>query len=145
MEKLIDLRVPWSHTPTDEEVAYRNAGFVRTTGTCFAPVPDIASLCDAFDKLHPKSNLSVGARALCKHHARHPDHPFWRQPTGPEAQKNAIARQHLGEMLEAPVWRNIHQLQGEQPVYEVRNALGYGMRWMIGETVEFRGYLEPQL
>ena len=145
MEKLLDLRIPWSDAPTYEEKAYRQAGCMRTVGTCFMLVPEDALLIEAFESLHPRSKLSVGARALCKHHARHPDHPFWRQPTGPEGRKNALARQHLEDMIAAAAWRNVHQLHGDLPVYEIRNSLGYGMRWSLGDSVEFRGYLEPPL
>ncbi|KAK9806226.1 hypothetical protein WJX72_006135 [[Myrmecia] bisecta] len=135
--------VPWSKQPTAEETMYRQRRFARTAGTRFALPPPKEALIEVFSELVPKSRLSVGAKALCKHHARAPNHSFWRQPLGPEAVKTAMALRHLHEMFEQATWHNVHQLSPSLLVYEMRNPEGYGMRWTLEPVLAFRGYLEP--
>jgi hypothetical protein len=86
--------------------------------------------------------LSVGARALCKH-AHRSSEGFWGEPRGTEIQKNANARGVNDKILQNCVWINIHSLPRDEYVIECRVEQGYGIRWTIDGT--FRGFLEPQM
>eukprot|EP00164_Ancoracysta_twista_P004073 GFYU01005469.1.p1 GENE.GFYU01005469.1~~GFYU01005469.1.p1 ORF type:complete len:432 (+),score=50.28 GFYU01005469.1:42-1337(+) len=76
------------------------------------------------------SLLTVGARALSKHFHRG-DQRWWGVLKGSETQKNAQAMDTLQRVLDHIVWANTHMLPHEVPVYEVRTAEGYGMRWSM--------------
>ncbi|RMZ77176.1 hypothetical protein DV737_g4482, partial [Chaetothyriales sp. CBS 132003] len=89
-----------------------------------------------------ESRLSSGAKALCKHFERGGAssehgvaHPFWTLPTGSNDNKTAIASAILDQMLlpnsDGAVWRNVMMLHSCVAVYEIRNRLGYGMRWTL--------------
>ncbi|KAJ3356645.1 hypothetical protein HDU83_000507 [Entophlyctis luteolus] len=137
---LAACEVPWSNAEvaSPQETQYRALGFRRTTASVFPSMvladcaTDPASfrriLSEAFDRpCNPKSNLSTGARALCKHyerntpffkadvggdagveksppksrvHANGTIHPFWTKPTGSDTEKNSIARAHLDALLD---------------------------------------------
>ncbi|KAJ3151508.1 hypothetical protein HDU89_001951 [Geranomyces variabilis] len=145
------LTVPWSDAKdaTDAEKVYRAAGLVRTTGTVFSLPPSPTALHAAFAQSHKSQNLTVGARALCKHHERRPAesaaHPYWPTPTGTEAAKSAAAERLFWDISNAAVWRNVHGMNAATVVYEIRNAEGYGMRWFFADAERpvFRGFLEP--
>lgn len=47
------------------------------------------------------------------------------------------------DILDKCTWINIHGLPGNLPILEVRNKLGYGVRWEV--KGKFRGFLEPQM
>lgn len=141
------VQIPWSLKASCEETEYRMHGCVRTVGTRFLTPPSNEKLKLAFETKHPGSDLTVGARALCKHHVRVERHPVWLRPVGTCAQKNALARFHLQTMLDNATWKNVHFLPHQQLVYEIRDDAGYGMRWNLVETASavlcsFRGYLE---
>lgn len=127
--------VPWSSNPSSREVAYRKSGLQRTAGTLFLLPPIDVDLAAAFDRPHKERGLSVGARALCKHHERKDSaagkHPFWILPTGSEAKKSAIARNVMHRMLDEAEWKNVLLLHTDVATYEIRNAAGYGMRWTL--------------
>lgn len=146
--------IPWSSS-FDEEM-YKNAGFKKTKGTCFLTPPSNDDLLSSFKSLNnPNSNLFVGTKALCKHFNRLTrdiksndidwKHPFWNSPTGSEFNKNQIALDHLKNMLQNACWKNIFFLSSKIIVFEIRNKLGFGMRWTIGEPIVFRGFVEPNV
>ncbi|TPX68524.1 hypothetical protein SpCBS45565_g03036 [Spizellomyces sp. 'palustris'] len=131
---------------SSQEALYRAKGLVKTIATEFWEEPSTADLHETFCRTHKGTNLSVGAKALCKHFARKEfvmkKHPFWLDPRGSEVQKSEDARRQLDDMLRRTVWRNIHRLNKHVVVYEIRNELGYGMRWNMTPGLEFRGFLE---
>lgn len=143
MQDLSNLQIPWSEEPGPSEIAYRAEGLVRTVGTQFVLPPQQDELIAAFEESHKGTLLSRGAKALCKHHARLPDHPVWTRPDGNPQSKSRIAKEHLLALLQNANWKNVHLLPHQQLVYEVRDAQGYGMRWTLGSSgCSFRGYLE---
>lgn len=133
------LLLPWSTDPPARETAYRNAGFLRTKGTLFLLPPADAVLVETYNAPpRPKTRMSSGAVALCKHferggasseHGR--AHPFWTLPKGSNENKTEIASQILEQMLANTVWRNVMLLHHGVAVYEIRNAKGFGMRWTL--------------
>ncbi|KIW65355.1 hypothetical protein PV04_07621 [Phialophora macrospora] len=133
------LLLPWSANPPEREKAYRVAGLVRTKGTLFLLPPPDSILRETFNAPpRPKTRMSSGAVALCKHferggasseHGR--AHPFWTLPTGSNENKTEVARQILEQMLAEAVWKNVMLLHHGLAVYEIRNAKGYGMRWTL--------------
>jgi|LauGreDrversion4_2_1035121.scaffolds.fasta_scaffold4149743_1 hypothetical protein len=54
-----------------------------------------------------------------------------------------MAEKILEKFLHECIWINIHSLPHEIPIVELRNELGYGIRWEINGV--FRGFLEPQM
>ncbi|OCT49001.1 hypothetical protein CLCR_05185 [Cladophialophora carrionii] len=133
------LLLPWSADPPGREQAYRAAGLVRTKGTLFLLPPPDSVLRETFNAPpRPKTRMSSGAVALCKHferggasseHGR--AHPFWTLPQGSNDNKTEIARQILEQMLAEAVWKNVMLLHHGVAVYEIRNAKGFGMRWTL--------------
>lgn len=125
--------------PSDAEAAYRKAGLVRTQGTLFMLPPDPDTLVNAYTAPpRPKSRMSSGATALCKHFERGGAssergvvHPFWPLPKGSNDNKNRLAAEILQEMLQDANWRNVMMLHQGVAVYEIRNIRGYGMRWTL--------------
>lgn len=140
--------IPWSEVMDEDENHYREQGGVNTVGTVFTMLPQTEQLVSAFNENHKNTKLSVGARALCKHYVRkregHDKHPFWKLPRGSETEKSIMAMEHLQDMLDTAVWKNLYMLNNTVKVYEIRNSAGYGMRWQVCDKIVFRGYLEPQ-
>ncbi|KPI38800.1 uncharacterized protein AB675_5956 [Cyphellophora attinorum] len=65
------LRLPWSTSPSQAETLYRSAGLLRTKGTIFLLPPPDSQLRVAFNNSpRPKTRMSSGAVALCKHFER---------------------------------------------------------------------------
>jgi hypothetical protein len=169
------LLLPWSDHPDKYEKRYKSAGLMKTKGTIFLLPPSEKELREAYNAPpRPKTRMSSGAVALCKHFERggcsaDPSkgkdlHPFWKMPLGSNENKSGIAGDILEEMLSDAIWRNVVWLHESVAVYEIRNARGYGMRWMLdtergvsgmmnqeGDEEEnfkilkttFRGFLEP--
>ena len=133
------LIIPWSSDPPDREATYRAAGLVKTKGTLFLLPPPESVLRETYDAPpRPKSRMSSGAVALCKHFERGGAssehgrvHRFWILPKGSNENKTEIARQILQQMLADAVWRNVMLLHHGLAVYEIRNARGFGMRWTL--------------
>ncbi|KAF2840977.1 hypothetical protein M501DRAFT_1010146 [Patellaria atrata CBS 101060] len=133
------LQLPWSPNALPLEVLYRISGLVNTKGTIFLLPPPSPILRASFSvPPRPRSTMSSGAIALCKHferggasseHGR--PHPFWVLPKGSNANKDRIAGEILEEMLQGAVWRNVMLLHKGVAVYEIRNGKGYGMRWTL--------------
>ena len=133
------LFLPWSNDPSNREKAYHASGLLRTKGTLFLLPPPVSVLRETYNAPpRPKTRMSSGAVALCKHferagasseHGR--PHPFWTLPIGSNENKTAVAGKILEEMLEAVVWKNVMLLHHGVAVYEIRNAMGYGMRWTL--------------
>ena len=96
--------------------------------------------------LAPSVSLTVGGKALCKHRARSPCHPFWPTPTGAPSNVNALAKGAVRRVFAGAVWRNVFRLRPDACVVEVRCAEGYGARWNRAHDggLTFRGFLEPQ-
>lgn len=91
----------------------------------------------------PSATLTVGGKALCKHHARSPNHPFWPTPTGAPSNVNALAKDALRRIFAGAAWRNVFHLHPDVCVVEIRCAEGYGARWNLDQGLSFRGFLEP--
>ncbi|KAK8041617.1 hypothetical protein PG994_014624 [Apiospora phragmitis] len=133
------LQLPWSAEPSPEEMAYRKAGLVRTQGTVFLLPPDRAALVESFNAPpRPKSRMSAGAVALCKHferggasseHGR--PHPFWPWPKGSNEHKTELAAGVLDNVLGNVRWENVLMLHSYVAIYEVRNSRGFGLRWTL--------------
>ena len=136
------VRVPWSSSPSPVEEQYRDAGLQRTTGTQFLMPPCDSDLIDAFSRKHKGTQMTVGSRALCKHHVRLKDHPFWTTPSGSPSAKNEAAYSCLLKIMMDAVWKNVHMLTRTDLVYEIRNSQGYGVRWTLRPRLAFRGFLE---
>lgn len=56
-------------------------------------------------------------------------HPYWEEPRGSNAEKDAIAVGVLERVLREARWRNVLLLREGVAVYEVRVGRGWGMRW----------------
>lgn len=133
------LILPWSDNPSEAETAYRRGGYTKTKGTLFLTPPLQETLSEAFNAPpRPKTRMSSGAVALCKHFERGGSssehgrpHQFWTLPVGSNENKTEIARQILEKMLAEAVWKNVMLLHPGIAVYEIRNPLGYGMRWTL--------------
>ncbi|KAK7910567.1 hypothetical protein PG985_013048 [Apiospora marii] len=133
------LQLPWSAEPSPEETAYREAGLVRTQGTVFLLPPDRQALVESFNAPpRPKTRMSAGAVALCKHferggasseHGR--PHPFWPLPKGSNEHKTALAAGVLETVLGNVRWENVLMLHSYVAIYEVRNSRGFGLRWTL--------------
>ncbi|KAJ3179973.1 hypothetical protein HDU85_004257 [Gaertneriomyces sp. JEL0708] len=157
-KSIISYSIPWSPTPSLDEQLYRAAGLIRTTGTVFRLPPSKCSLIEAFTRPHKGTLLTVGARALSKHYerkAKDASHPYWVSLKGSEADKSEQAEQVVRQVLQDAEWKNVHRLNRETVVYEVRTREGWGARWtllnkehqMIDTELEectFRGFVEPQ-
>ncbi|KAF2714792.1 hypothetical protein K504DRAFT_456989 [Pleomassaria siparia CBS 279.74] len=133
------LQLPWPPNLTPAESRYREAGCVNTKGTIYLLPPSIDTLEEAF-KAPPRarSEMTSGAIALCKHferggasseHGR--PHPYWTLPVGSNQKKDEIAASILQTMLATITWQNVMLLHRNVAVYEIRNKLGYGMRWTL--------------
>ena len=136
------IQIPWSILPSAAEKLYHEAGLQRTQGTVFLLPPSDEVLIETF-KSPPraKTRMSSGAVALCKHFERggassqHKiPHPFWPLPIGSNENKSQLAEQTLHQMLTSCVWKNMMLLHPGVGVYEIRNQLGYGMRWTVELT-----------
>ncbi|CAJ2509670.1 Uu.00g146960.m01.CDS01 [Anthostomella pinea] len=133
------LLLPWSTHPSAREAAYGAQGLLRTHGTIFTAPPPDQVLRESFNAPpRPKSRMSSGAIALCKHfergggsseHGR--PHPFWTLPRGSNEAKTAMAAEALERMLGEAVWRNVMLLHAGVAVYEIRNPRGWGMLWTL--------------
>jgi len=101
--------------------------------------PERDTLIQAFETPpRPKTRSSSGAVALCKHFERGgassehgKAHPFWPLPTGSNDNKTRLAAATRDQMLDDLAWKNVMLLHPGVAVYEVRNSLGYGMRWTL--------------
>ena len=133
------IQLAWSTSPSKAEAAYQSAGMVKTQGTVFLLPPDIRTLIDTYNAPpRPKTRMSAGAVALCKHFERGEAssehgkaHPYWPLPKGSNENKSRLASEALERMLETTVWKNMMMLHRDVAVYECRNACGYGMRWTL--------------
>lgn len=133
------IQLAWSVDASKAETDYRRAGLVRTQGTLFMLPPDLDTLVNAYTAPpRPKSLMSSGATALCKHFERGGAssergvaHPFWPLPKGSNHNKNQLAAEILKNMLKDASWRNVMMLHQGVAVYEIRNSRGYGMRWTL--------------
>ncbi|KAJ9660294.1 hypothetical protein H2198_002602 [Neophaeococcomyces mojaviensis] len=138
-EMYASIRLPWSVVPSKAEEAYRLAGLVRTQGTLFLLPPDQSVLAEVFNAPpRPKTRMSSGAVALCKHFERGDAssehgkaHPFWPLPKGSNDKKTQTAAEVLDQMMRDAQWKNMMMLHRGVAVYEIRNGLGYGMRWTL--------------
>ncbi len=133
------LLLPWSTDPPGRETAYHAAGLLRTKGTLFLLPPPDSVLRETYNAPpRPKTRMSSGAVALCKHFERGGAsserglaHPFWTLPKGSNENKTEMASQILEQMLADTVWKNVMLLHTGLAVYEIRNAKGFGMRWTL--------------
>lgn len=133
------IQIPWSTEPSDREKAYKESGFVKTQGTIYLLPPEEAVLRQTYsDPPRPKTRTSSGAVALTKHFQRSDvaedkgrQHPFWPLPKGSNERLTELADELLEKMLRDAVWRNVMMLHPGVAIYEIRNKLGYGMRWTV--------------
>ena len=121
-------------------------GVRKTTGSIDDYIPlDKILLINKFKELNnPKSTLTQGAKALCKHSDRSISDQFWPTQGGKEKDKNENAEKMLNLFLNECVWINIHLLPHQLIIIELRIDKGYGIRWQANDGV-FRGFLEPQM
>jgi hypothetical protein len=120
-------------------------GIRQTVGSIEVFPPPMELLLNAFVKPHhPSSKLTVGARALTKHHHRDDSYSWWGSCTGNDDDKNKHALDLVMRILSNATWINIHYLPHDVKVVEMRTIEGYGLRWLLDGT-EFRGFLEPQM
>ena len=121
-------------------------GIRKTTGSIDDYISlDKILLINKFKELNnPKSALTVGAKALCKHSHRSVTDPFWPGQGGKEKDKNENAEKMLNLFLNECVWINIHLLPHQLIIIELRIDKGYGIRWQANDGM-FRGFLEPQM
>ena len=127
-----------------QELILKFLGVGRTVGSVNHPPPPLHLMYKSFTQIHhPKSTLTVGARALSKHCHRSSD-CWWGESTGTIARKNQHALEVLTKVLVCVVWVNVHTLPHDVWVCEVRCAEGYGLRWGH-DGMTFRGFLEPQM
>ncbi|KAK3588530.1 hypothetical protein CHS0354_014241 [Potamilus streckersoni] len=120
-------------------------GIRKTVGTKDLWPPSRQKLEASFTQKHSaKSELSVGARALAKHHHRDQSSSWWGTSTGTEQEKNEYALNIVNKILDEATWINIHWLPNDVFVIEARLAEGYGARW-TADGENFRGFLEPQM
>lgn len=120
-------------------------GVRKTVGTKDLWPPPRKLLEACFVEPHsPKAELSVGARALAKHHHRDQTDSWWGTSAGTEKAKNEHALKIMNNILDNATWINIHWLPQEVYVIEARVAEGYGARW-TADAKQFRGFLEPQM
>jgi len=122
----------------------KTLGLRRTVGSQETLPPELSKLWFSYQHIHhPKSKLTVGARALSKH-CNHSLDNWWGNCTGTENNKNIHAITILKRILLSVSWINIHTLPHDVYVLEIRCYEGYGVRWNHdGEN--FRGFLEPQI
>jgi hypothetical protein len=149
------LLLPWSKDSDQHEQQYKAAGLVKTKGTIFLLPPTDEILRDTYNAPpRPRTLMSSGAVALCKHFERggcsaDPTkgrglHPFWKMPVGSNENKSSIAEAILEEMLSSAVWRNVIWLHEGVAVYEIRNVKGYGMRWTLDVYNEATAKANPE-
>ncbi|KAL5018752.1 hypothetical protein ScPMuIL_004474 [Solemya velum] len=120
-------------------------GIRNTVGTQHMWPTSRSSLERSFrEQNSPNSQLSVGARALAKHHHRDKSLSWWGTCTGNEAAKNEHALENMNKILDNATWINIHWLPHDVYVIEARQEEGYGVRW-TADGRSFRGFLEPQM
>lgn len=120
-------------------------GVRNTVGTREIFPPPRKVMEEAFTKKHsPNAELSVGARALAKHHHRDQTDSWWGICTGNEKAKNKNALDNMNKVLDNATWINIHWLPQDVIIMEARHGDGYGARWSP-DGKEFRGFLEPQM
>lgn len=120
-------------------------GVRKTVGTKDLWPPARFKLLESFCEKHsPKAELSVGARALAKHHHRDQSESWWGNCSGTETQKNENALNLVNTILDNATWINIHWLPQDIFVIEARVGEGYGARW-TADGKQFRGFLEPQM
>ncbi|KAH3757516.1 ASCH domain protein [Pelomyxa schiedti] len=130
----------------------RLLGVRRTVGTANKLPPPIEVLIQSCCQLNAEEDdgkssnkLTVIGRALSKHCQRSRDGWWGDGLSGTEEKKNQMALDALRRILANTAWLNIHQLPHNIVIYEVRNAEGYGARWLADPPYEFRGFLEPQM
>ena len=57
---------------------------------------------------------------------------------GNDARKNQIALEKCTFILAHARWLNIHEIVHQTRILEVRIQEGYGVRWSLGDELEFR-------
>lgn len=156
MENLI---VDWSENMTLEELKYKENGFIKTKGSVFIDPPSNIELIEAFNKIDVDKTLSRGAIALTKHSHRNIIYP---KMIGNDTNKNDIAKKFINDFFKKEIcWKNIHSIDNNTIIYEIRNKTYHGMRWYINNymfdhshniwcrhftsntDIIFRGILEP--
>lgn len=120
-------------------------GIRKTVGTKEILPCSRTTLEKCFTEKHsPNSQLSVGARALAKHHHRDSSTSWWGVCTGTEQAKNEHALKIMNKILDNATWLNTHWLPQDIIILEARHFEGYGARW-TADGSSFRGFLEPQM
>lgn len=121
-------------------------GFRITSGSCVDIIFSKEELLRMFNLTYQKlnrqsqTNISLGGRAVSKHYDRKKD-PFW-FCKGTEQERNNKANEIFFNLLDECIWINVHFLPNQNKVLEIRNRLGYGMRWNYAGN--FRGLIEPE-
>lgn len=86
-------------------------GVRKTAGSSDLLPPPKEVLLKTFNTQHsPAAKLSVGARALSKHHHRDDSLQWWGKCTGTDAAKNENAARVVTKIMREATWINIHAL-----------------------------------
>ena len=119
-------------------------GIRRTAGSDRSLYPPPTSqLMLAFNELHKGQALTVGGRAFSKHSIRD-SAKFWGVCSGKNDYINEEAVRCVDRIVARAAWNNVFALPGEAKAYEVRERIGYGVRWEFKkEGIMFRGFVEP--
>ncbi|KAF9618639.1 hypothetical protein IFM89_002334 [Coptis chinensis] len=124
-------------------------GLVHTVGTVGdALPPPISALLSSFLIPHKatvrgSSALSEGARALAKHVNR-ASNGWWGSFDGNDSNKNRLALGVISHLVTHSSWINIHYIQPDGCILEIRVAEGYGARWSKDGS-KFIGFVEPHM
>ncbi|KAF5188788.1 Rna-binding asch domain protein [Thalictrum thalictroides] len=123
-------------------------GLMHTSGTagCVLPPPKSALLSSFLLPHEPTvrgSKLTEGARALAKHVNR-ASSGWWGNFDGNDFNKNLLALGVINHLITHCSWINIHYLQPDRCVLEIRVSEGYGARWSKDGS-KFLGFLEPHM
>ena len=129
---------------------------LRITYKCvFELPPNKNILINKFNKLcNDKCKLTVGARAITKHSDRskflnkNESIKFWGIVVGNEEERNTRSNLICLDLLANSSWITIFDLNIYTRIIEIRNTLGYGLRWEYINNyldIEFKGAIEPQI
>ncbi len=123
---------------SEDEQKYKSMGFIKTKGTVYQEPPSVEDLVSAFrQQCNALSPLTVGARALAKHVV----YPR----LGSDEDKNILADTFLTNFISTATWKNIHRINAQHIIYEIRDDSGFGFRWYVDDplNIVFRGAIEP--
>lgn len=124
-------------------------GFRLTNKSFFLFPPNRNKLVHEFNRQYnDSSNITIGARAVSKHSDRNKNNIniYWGKVKGTEDERNVYSNKICLDILAKCMWVNMFCLSDNCKLLEVRNSLGYGLRWEFHEErIFFKGLVEPTL